>query len=614
MPKFTAASFQKLGKRPIMFVMSKIRLLDVATINKIAAGEVIERPSSVVKELIENSLDAHASEIKVALVDGGKKRIQITDNGTGIDQNDLPLVAIKHATSKISKLDDLDHLHTFGFRGEAIASIGYMAKCELTSKTAEDVAFRIQFHQDHISNPEPAQHPQGTTLIVENLFESYPVRQKFLRSATTELGYIFDVVQQFALFNPEVDFILTHNQKELLNTRGMTEQKTRIIMLLGKQFQNKLHALDTQIGPIRFNGFISDASLTFSTRQKQFIAINKRMVKSPLLQKALSQSYSEIFASKAHPLLIINIQVPEDTIDVNIHPQKWDIKFLNPGFLYDTLPKVIRASLYSAPPELKTQTHIQTQTQSYQPAPMPHPTIATQKNNAFQAPAPTISMASRPISDTKPNEKSWPQLLTLHQTPPSKPTPHYLQLHDTYIIYPSDEGLCLIDQHAAHERILFEKLKANYGNTQYRQQLLISETIPLTKSQYIQFQNIHPILDKMGFEIESFGNDQIVVRSCPLELDNTNLTLVLTELLETLSTEEHEGAPQNQVIEAQLIPKIQQIACKAAVKAGKKMTTQEITALLQSLETNEINATCPHGRPIMIQLTQSDIAKLFKRT
>ncbi|MCP4050123.1 MAG: DNA mismatch repair endonuclease MutL [bacterium] len=587
--------------------MQKIKVLDPVTINKIAAGEVIERPSSAVKELIENSLDAGAERIHIEIESGGKQLIRVSDNGTGISKKDLRLAPVQYATSKINRLEDIYSSTGFGFRGEALASICHIAKLEILSKTKNNNAYKITANKDKISEPELTSHNQGTTIIIKDMFHEIPVRRKFLKANNTETSYIYDIVQQFSLINPDVSFTLISNKKEMINTTGITSQKDLLIMFFGKELNGKLITVDSCIDPIKFKGHISDPTLTFSNRSKQFISVNNRLVKSAVLLKAVTQSYLDQIPDKKFPLVLLNLTIPQNLIDVNIHPQKTDIKYLNPGFLFDTFPRVIKANLR------KDLSILLSSIPGTAPS-IESPLLSTAKNTELKQKPLTLKEAvpqeiegQKQIKAASIKPEVYESLFKKEEI--SDSSFEFLQLFDTYLIIKTCDGLWILDQHAAHERVLYEKLISEKNKDVIKQQLLISETISLTADLYLIFLENKNKIDDLGFETEDFGNNQVVIRSVPQEFININSGLVVTDILENIKTSKSSSTPLENSMKNQL----QMAACKAAVKAGRKMTITETKALINSLITTPSNYTCPHGRPLFIKLEKDQIERMFLR-
>jgi len=591
--------------------MSKIKTLDPVTISKIAAGEVIDRPVSIVKELIENSLDSGATSIRIDTEDGGKQSITVTDNGSGIDKDDLHLAVTQHATSKITSLEDIYDIFSFGFRGEALASIAHVAKVDIISNTS-NAAYSIRAYEDQISTPEPTTHPKGTQITVSDLFFDIPVRRKFLKTPTTELSHITDMVIQFTLIHPEIDIILINNKQDIINTTGLTKQAELATHLYGKSLKGQLIPVDTEIGPLRFNGLISNPTHTFSNRSKQVVAVNQRIIKSGIIQKALSQSYRDLIPHNRHPLLLLSIEVNRADIDVNIHPQKHEIKFLNPGFLFDALPKAIRLAL---------QAH---QTSDYaQPA---YTSLASQISTHIQRPindttAPSTMFSTSPYPETAKNIP-FTATETLYRPPEETPLPlpestdpgpiPYIHVFNTYIALTGPDGsLWILDQHAVHERILYEQFKQNYEKeTPQHQALLVPEIIELSPSDTQQFEDHHSLLTELGFNIDRYGPQQIAIREIPIAFINCNVNNLVLNLLAQLKE-----IPETSIdLTLELKEKLQMKACQAAIKAGKHMGPEEVNALLKELIRCPSNYTCPHGRPLVLKFDQKKLESLFNRT
>jgi DNA mismatch repair protein MutL len=325
--------------------MTRIKILDAITVTQIAAGEVIDRPCSVVKELVENSIDAGATVIHVTLSDGGKREIKVTDNGHGISPEDLPLAPIRHATSKIHSFSDIYGIHSFGFRGEALASMAHVGELVIASKIADQPAYEIRARNHSISDLKPITHPCGTTIQVLDLFSFVPVRANFLKSSATEMSYCLDVLMQLAVLNPHIDFVLHHDQhRDVLNTTGISDPEILIQLLYSKESKGKLSKISCDYPPFHFQGYISNPTLTVSNKSKQVFAFNGRLIKNSTIQKAVSMAYKDYIPRDRFPLIFLNIVTDSKDVDVNVHPQKNDIKFLKPNFIFDSISKLIKAT------------------------------------------------------------------------------------------------------------------------------------------------------------------------------------------------------------------------------------------------------------------------------
>lgn len=562
-----------------------IHILDPITITQISAGEVIDRPSSVVKELIENALDAGATRIQITLDNGGKTRIQITDNGHGIAQEDLPKAPLPHATSKIRTLNDLETLSSFGFRGEALASIAHVATLTITSRHQDSpLAYQLDAHLDHISELTPTAHPVGTTLTVCQLFEGLPVRQKFLKSTTTEAGYCYDVVLHQLLVRPDVDFILIHDGKTLLNSAGLKSTEDCLYTILGASLKNQLVPLHVTHNGLTVTGVIGKPSLTYSNRAKQWLAINGRPIKGGILSKTIQQAYEKLVPHGRYPLAILDLTL--EGVDVNIHPQKHEVKFLHPGRIFESLLAILKSTFAQAS----------------------HPLSPPFPSSPSSSPSSPFSLG--------PSSQGWqpqtdgvvPQSLTLF-SPNYNHKLEYFQIFDTYIVIKSSSGVTLLDQHAVHERVLYEKLKTQL-HTPHTQPLMSAETVHLPADLMGIFAQVHSQLIELGFMIEEFGPDTLVIREIPLAWERVSLTPFLIGLLSDLR---HDGVTQID-LESERRAQLQIRSCKAAIKAGNPLSPLEVHALIHEFLAIPDRDTCPHGRPVSITFDRSKLERLFLRS
>ena len=594
--------------------MPKIHALDSITIHKIAAGEVIDRPASIVKELIENSLDSGATRIIVEAHNGGKLYLKVTDNGCGISKEDLPLAPLPHTTSKLTSIEELSTLSSFGFRGEALASICHVADLTITSKTQPDQAYVIHAHQNHISDPQLTAHQDGTSIEVKDLFFNIPVRQKFLKSDATEISYIYDVVLQAALIIPEVEFVLSHNGKELINSTGLSTHVHRITKFFGKEFAPKLLPFDVVINTVRFQGVLGDPTLTFSNRSKQVLSVNKRLIKSALLQKAIQLGFKDLIPSDRFPLMILDISLDASLVDVNIHPQKQEVKFLETGRVFEAIPKVIHQCFnqhLSPPPPEKSSLPINNFAYISSPSTMGiNPLGAMTHHVSEPYTAPTYTYPTFQAADFSPKTNTASALFspeTFREV--QAETFEYLQVYDTYLIVKTGQGTWILDQHAVHERVLYEKFKTQSRATHPPiQPLLISEVVDLTPDLFEIYKQEKEKLDNLGIETEEFGLQQVIIRGVPEVFTQTDMREWILSFLGQFK----EGSLTPDKI---LLQKddLQMMACKAAIKAGKKMSLAETKALIQDFLLSPSHYTCPHGRPLFIPLGKTELEKLFLR-
>jgi DNA mismatch repair protein MutL len=577
-----------------------IRILDPITVTQIAAGEVIDRPASVVKELLENALDAGATEIVVDIENGGKTSILVRDNGSGISKEDLPLAPVKHATSKISVLDDIYSALTFGFRGEALASMAHVGQLEILSKTSSsEVGYKITSFLQDISPLEAVSHPIGTTIVVKDLFKNMPVRHQFLKSESTEAGYIYDVVLHHNLIHPQKTFILKHNGKELYNSSGIKTAKQLLLQMVGKDLKDRLIDVDIEAGSIRVIGVIGNPTLTYPNRAKQWLAVNNRPVKNPTLLKAVQQGFRDLIPANRFPLAVLNIEMGSGQVDVNIHPQKQDIKFLNPGKMIDIIPNVIAAALNGQAPSppfsspFSSSSTFSPINRVYIPPTQEYP--QPEHTQAF-----TALFSELPIEPTLP--LGLPAIGTLTDG-------SYFQVLNTYLVIKTPQGLALLDQHAVHERILYEKIKQRAASSGHSQPLMIAEIVDITPDLNLALESSTEVLSQMGFVIEPFGPTQIAIREIPVEFTDTPVQALILRFLEL--AKEAPGATPDLVLERK--ETLQMMACKAAIKAGKTMSLAETQHLIRDFLTSPSNYTCPHGRPLCIELGRDQLEKLFLR-
>lgn len=590
--------------------MNEIKILDNATINKIAAGEVIDRPQSIVKECIDNSLDANATRISIAIKDGGIGSIVIDDNGKGILKEDLPLCLTRHATSKIKQLEDIYNTPTMGFRGEALASICHVAEVEIKSRHQNaDRAFRLFSDGESTSEITETNRDVGTTISIKNVFANIPVRRKFLKRASTEFSAIFTIVQQYALLWPEIDFVLTHEESERLNTTGISDGAILLQLIYGKTLKGKLIHIDDEIGGVAVTGWISDPTLTFPNRSKQLVGINGRPIQSHILHKIITDAYRDVIPYKRFPLILLRIELQRDLLDVNIHPKKSEVKFLHPEMLFSVLPKLFSRAFGGVHADLM---------ELKQDSPAQAPNWAPQFPNTLSAtPSPweskpnaTENWAPEPYTLPRHLDEDAPSLFSMgerHRLDVANL--EYLQLYDTYIVLNAKNTLWLLDQHAVHERILYENFKAYEQEDQIpTQPLLVPTVLDVTPDLMAVYDAISDQLPALGMDISEFGPNQLVVREIPSHLLKSKISNWLVNLLESCRDFEGEGASLPNRKDT-----LQMRACKAAIKAGMPLEREETHSLLEQFLNAPSNFTCPHGRPLFISFNKEEIERLFLR-
>ncbi len=555
---------------------NRIIVLDDILASKIAAGEVVERPASIVKELVENSLDAGATVIEAEIHNGGKSLIRITDNGHGMSPSDAKLCLERHATSKIRKADDLFNISTLGFRGEALPSIASVSLVELLTSDGE-LGTKLIVEGGKLVSAEELSLPRGTTVIVKDIFFNTPARLKFLKSDGTELSHIEDVIAKAALARPDVSFKLTANGKELLSTSGNGSLRDAVACVYGNAFVKNLVGVKGK----GIAGFVSKPGETKHNREYQVFFVNGRLVRNFMLSKVLESAFDNMIPKDRHPAAVIFIDADPRQIDVNVHPQKKEIKFLNPSMIGEALRESVKDSLADcAAPVLVYD-----------------PISAKESRWTQQAEQVLIENFKRPEIPSS-------VAVTEEKVLPVFPV---AQLDNTYIVCLDGPDLVLIDQHAAHERILYEKLKAS-SSSGSMQTMLIPEVLELTPQEFRSMSSNLGLLSSVGFDIEPFGKDSVRIKAIPADIK----AIAMKELIADIASEISGPVPSGASEEAK--DKLRKLAaCHGAIKAGDPLSTVEINALVRDLFSTTSPSTCPHGRPSVIRLPGGKIASFFGR-
>jgi DNA mismatch repair protein MutL len=592
-----------------------IRPLADSLISQIAAGEVVERPASVLKEVLENSLDAGARSIDVHIDAGGIGLIRVADNGRGIPREELPLALMRHATSKIASLDDLEHVASFGFRGEALASIAAVARLTLTSRTASAAhAWRI----DHELACQPAALATGTVIEVADLYYNTPARRKFLKTETTEFAHCQEVLSRMALARPDVSFSLAHNgvQKQRLSAADLPR---RIRELFGEEFLAAARPVAAAAGDVRLTGFAALPAYTRASRDEQYFFVNGRFVRDKLLTHAVRQAYEDILHGSRHPAYVLFLELDPYGVDVNVHPAKTEVRFRDSRgvhqFVFHALNRTLAIPLGTGadltdPTSLRTPT--QTPTTPYPTATpsLPRQTLLDVRERT------TINHYLDFVSQARPTQLSTSaasqetthlQAETDNQMPPLGYA--IAQLHGIYVLAQNVAGLVLIDMHAAHERILYEKLKRTLDEQPLPvQPLLIPLVFSATARELATAETHAATLTTLGFELAAAGPQQLILRAAPALLAHTALAELLRALLAEL--QEH---PASHIIEQRRNQLLATLACHGAVRARRSLTLPEMNALLRQMEATERADQCNHGRPTWVQLSLAELDKLFMR-
>ncbi|MBX3069628.1 MAG: DNA mismatch repair endonuclease MutL [Thermomicrobiales bacterium] len=573
-----------------------IRQLDSLTIGKIAAGEVIERPASAAKELVENALDAGATRIRVAIEGGGTTRIEVVDNGCGIAPEQLPLALSRHATSKLSAFEDLDSLRTLGFRGEALPSIGAVSHLVLRSRAAgEETGYQAVVSFGDSRQIAPVAAPEGTTVVVADLFENVPARRKFLRKPSTETAAIQRAIEAYALANPGVAFHLEIEGRKVFSTQGDGDPLSAAVTVLGSDVGNAampLAGLDesARVEGVRATGWICAPSVNRATRRSIVLFVNGRWIQNRTLTYALEEAYHTLLMVGRHPVAMISIEVDPSQVDVNVHPTKAEVKFVDERSVARAVARAVHATLATMP----------------QPG-VPRIAFADQGLVRFlpqpQSLPQTGWIAPAPVGRFEPYSSEPPQQIIRRDLPVLRVLG---QAGATYIIAEGPEGIYLIDQHAAHERILYERFQTKLvaGEVE-RQPMLDPVVIDLAPEEVAIVEKSIDELRQLGFEIESFGDQSIVVRSVPTSVIGSDIPERIRLILGELA----EGGAGNSWLDSVAIS----VACHTSIRAGQTLSLSEMRELVQQLEQTQHPRACGHGRPTMLQLTQDELEKQFGR-
>jgi len=585
--------------------MGIIKPLPDLLISQIAAGEVVERPASVLKELLENSLDAGATRIDVQLEEGGVRLIRVADDGSGIAPDDLPLALARHATSKIASLDDLERVGSYGFRGEALASIASVARVSITSRHAsQSHAFRLRSEANAI---EPAALAGGTVIEVADLYFNTPARRKFLKTEATEFAHCDEVMRRMALARPDVAFTLSHNgsAKRRLASADFSRRARDII---GEDFFPHARALDATAGPLRLSGLAALPAYSRSGRDEQYFFVNGRYVRDKLLTHAARQAWADILHGQRHPAYVLFLELDPAGVDVNVHPAKTEVRFRDARgihqFVFHALQRTLAAPLSSA----ASPAEAAPAASAYTPSAFSY---ARQSGLAVGEPAarPYLEFARAAFSEANIGVPPAPTFIA--PTEGEAPLLGYAvaQLHGIYILAQNAAGLVLVDMHAAHERILYEKLKQSLdAGPPSTQALLVPLLISASEAEMATASEQSEALSQLGFAVAAAGPRELAVRALPALLAGGNAVDLVRSLLRDLA--EH---PASRVVETRRNELLATMACHGAVRAHRQLGLQEMNALLRQMEATERADQCNHGRPTWVQLSMAELDRLFMR-
>jgi DNA mismatch repair protein MutL len=604
----------------------KIIVLPDSLTSKIAAGEVVERPASILKELLENALDAGATDISIELEKGGCASIKVVDNGSGIESPQVPLAFERFATSKIYEFDDIYKVRSYGFRGEALPSIAAISRVEMVTRPQSSLSgTRVIVEAGQVKTMDYAGCPVGTSVLVNHIFDPVPVRKKFLKTEVTEQAYCMDVITRMALSHPEVRIKVAVRGREILNIPATRDIAERISLVLGTDFSDRTIPVKGRKASIALTGFASKPEHSRSSTKHIYFYVNKRFVKDYLLNHAVRTAYRHVIESKRYPAAVIFVDLPTEDVDVNVHPAKMEVRFRNPRSIYDIVSEALVSALSAIGPgvvEDKDRLMPDGYSQRVQEA-LRRYTISTGSGKLFfgksDGDARTPGAVRGKYQDNNkdvahaqisPDGSDGEQEIA-KQRPSFADLEYIGQIAGTYLVFSSTTGMILMDQHAAHERILFEKFKKGSpapGDKMIGQTLLIPEVVNLSSGECAALLESIKIMEDTGIEVELFGEKTVIIKSVPAMLSHIEPGELLHELLEEFSkTEKLLGLEERKEKIWALL------ACKGAVKANQELSEAEVEMLCRNLDATPFPSTCPHGRPVFISFKTGDLERMFKR-
>ncbi len=617
-------------------VMGQIHRLSQSVVNRIAAGEVVERPASVLRELLDNALDSGAQRIDVTLEQGGIGLVRVVDNGGGIAAEELPLAVAAHATSKLSTADDLERIDTFGFRGEALASIAEVSRMVIRSRRPEDAGgSMLEVDGGEAGEVQPEGCAVGTTVEVHQLFAKVPARRSFLRTASTEWSHASDVFTRAALANPQVAFSLVHGSRRAHDLPAVESWADRIEGIFGRSVGQRLITVEADDGDLRVSGYIGRPEADMASPRLQHLLVRGRPIRDRSLSHAIQEAYRGTMLTGRHPMVFLRIDLPADQVDVNVHPAKSEVRFRDPSRVYRLLLAAARTALLdsdlstalkppavsgsagavsafrpfesgradgsagSRPPAVFGQTSFHTPAAAPSSFPQPHPSLPFVAESPAKSVAPCSPMDSGTPADAE-SEKSAAR--------PAVPREYAVQMHDRYLVVQTPDGIEVIDQHALHERLLFERLKTEVaGEGLEIQRMLVPESVELSSAEAELLLEHADSLAKAGVAIDSFSGNAVLVSSKPALTADTPATAILQEILPRL---EAAASPSTETVVEEVL---HSLACRAAIKAGDRLSQSEVDTLVRDRHL-AASSHCPHGRPTTLTLTNRELDRQFRRT
>jgi DNA mismatch repair protein MutL len=595
--------------------MARIQQLPPSVVTRIAAGEVIERPASVVKELLENSIDAGSSRIDVEVEQGGTEVIRIVDNGCGMASDDMPLAFASHATSKLATADDLFRIGTLGFRGEALASIGGVARVSLRSRCPGTLCgAELTCHGGELSPVRDWNGPAGTCIEVRHLFYNTPVRRKFLRTPATEMGHVSEAFTRLALSHPGIHWTLRHNTRSVYEVPASAELSQRIGLFFGHEVRDQLYEVEFRQGPVRLFGRVADPSCNRGNARLQYLFVNGRWIRDRSLSHALQEAYRGLLMTGRYAVAFLFLELPPDQVDVNVHPTKTEVRFRDGNVVYHLVFGTLRDRLRAENlmPRLQTP-----ETLGAPPTAPPGRTLWALPPETRRDPLPPPGDGSAAPSSSVPAAppSPWNEVPDRTGEPPAAavlPPPgsfKAIQLYDAYLVLETPEGMLVIDQHALHERILFEQLKQRLRSGPLEtQRLLVPEPVELTAEQAARTLDQRPSLAELGLGVEPFGGNTVLLTSYPTLLERTEPRQILKAVVDYLVAQDR--VPDREILLNDLMSLM---ACHSAVRAGDHLTPEQIASLLAQRDLAGDVHHCPHGRPTALLFSRDELERQFRR-
>ena len=612
--------------------MSKIKLLPEKVINQIAAGEVVERPSSVIKELIENSLDAKATWVEVEVQEGGRKLLKVSDDGEGMSPEDAKLAVLKHATSKVYTVDDLSQLNTFGFRGEALSSIASVSHFELSTRLQGAFSGTlIKIKGGDAAKITETGRPEGTTIAISNLFFNTPARLKFMKKESTEENHIVSVVTNYALAFPQVSFKLTVDGKEALRVSA-SDFGARVSAIFGKELFKSLLPMDYALNNIHVTGMVSAPTITKPTRENMLFFVNRRWIANPSLGYAIMAAFHTLLPTRRFPVAVVFIEIPENEVDVNVHPTKKEVKFSRDREVFDVVVKAVRGALMASTGSLQPPATVEPLSGmgAYESARLASSASSAQESpTAWSAPTTPLNLYDK-IAQNRPAQPltagaSHPNPLEdfnlakgsglqARRIDADTPLYNFSQLFNTFIVFQSDSEMFIADQHTVHERLNYERLMKGVREKSLEvQPLLVPAMVEVSTKEAQVLKNSLDILMELGMEVAPFGGNTFLVRSVPADLAGKNMVTLMKDLLDDLMAQDASGVKSTNRLDQLRERTATFMSCRSAVMAGDRLNEEQMRGMVNQMREANLPFTCPHGRPTILSIPLSELYRRFDR-